>query len=417
MTNSKFIRKLFSLRDMIVKNFNFADYNKELHLHVVPHKCGAECPICQRRCKIIREMQEERSWKDLVVSGTTIYFHFKLREVDCPTHGRSQERIPWAEAYSRASFRLEYLILAYSQIMTQKAAAQALGIPTSTFSEMLHRSITRIREGHRIRNLKSIGIDEISYCKGKKYATIVYDMDKGCVVWVGKGKGRETINAFFEKKLSEYQRNQIQYGSCDMAKTYIGAIKDYCKNAVLVIDKFHVVKALNEAVDEVRKEEWRAFDGDDKKALAGLRWLLFKHSSNRTKGNTHTLNQLRKSNRRIHRAWILKDEFEAFWEYLYQGSAEKFIKGWITSVRRSRLKPLIEFTETLENNFENIITYIGTGITNALAEGINRVIRQIKNRASGYRTLHAFSDIIYLVVGDLNIPEQIPAKFCTMKIA
>jgi len=417
MTNSKFIRKLFRLRDMIVKNFNFSDYNKELHLHVVPHKCGAECPICRRRCKIVREMQEERSWRDLIVSGTTIFFHFRLREIDCPTHGRSQEHIPWAEAYSRASFRLEYLILAYSQIMTQKAAAQALGIPKSTFSEILHRSITRIRDGHRIRDLKSIGIDEISYCKGKKYATIVYDMDKGCVVWVGKGKGRETIDAFFEKELSEYQRNQIQYASCDMAKTYIGAIEDYCKNAILVIDKFHVVKALNEAVDEVRKEEWRAFDGDEKKVLAGLRWLLFKHSSNRTKGNTHTLNMLRKSNRRIYRAWVLKDEFEAFWEYLYQGSAEKFIKGWITSVRRSRLKPLIEFTETLENHFKNIITYIGTGITNALAEGINRVIRQLKNRASGYRTLNAFSDIIYLVVGDLNIPEQIPAKFRTMEIA
>lgn len=417
MTTSKFIRNLFHLRDMIVKNFHFANYHKELHLYIAPHKCGAECPVCHRRCKIIREMEDERMWRDLMVSGTAIYFHFRLREIDCPTHGRSQEHIPWAEAYSRASFRLEYLILAYSQIMTQKAAAQALCIPKSTFSEILHRSITRIRDGHRIRGLKSIGIDEISYCKGKKYATIVYDMDKGCVVWVSKGKGRETIDAFFENELSYHQRNQIRFASCDMAKTYIGAIKDYCKKAVLVLDKFHVVKALNDAVDEVRKEEWRVFDGNEKKTLKGLRWLLFRHSSNRTKGNTHTLNQLRKSNRRIHRAWVLKDEFEAFWEYLYKGAAKNFIRGWITSVRRSRLKPMIEFTKTLENHFENIITYIGTGITNAMAEGINRVIRQIKNRASGYRTLHAFSDMIFLVVGDLNIPEQIPTKFRTMEIA
>jgi len=416
MTQSKFIRKLFHLRDVIVKKVDFKNYNKELHLYVRPLKCGAECPECGRRCKIVREMDEERSWRDLVVSGTSIFFHFRLREVDCPTHGRSQENIPWAEAYSRVSYRLEYLVLAYSQIMTQKAAAKVLNIPKSTFSDILHRSIERIRDGHRIRNLKSIGIDEISYCKGKKYATVVYDMDRGCVVWVSKGKGRETIDRFFENELSEYQRNQIQYGSCDMAQTYIGAIKDYCKNAILVIDKFHVVKALNEAVDEVRKVEWRNVDGDEKKFLRGLRWLLFKHSSNRKKSQTRLLNGLRKSNRRIHRAWILKDEFEGFWDYLYKGSAEKFLKGWMTSVRRSRLEPLKEFVNTLENHLENIITYIGTGITNAMAEGINRVIRQIKNRASGYRRFTAFTDMIYLVVGDVNIPAQISAKFRTMEL-
>lgn len=417
MTNSKFIRKLLHLRDVTIRKFKFTDYDKELHLYVWPHKCGAECPECGRRCKIVREMDEERVWRDLVVSGTSLYFHFRAREIFCPTHGRSQENIPWAEDYSRISYRLEYLVLAYAQIMTQKAAAVALNIPKSTFSEILHRSISRLRKGHRIRGLTSIGIDEISYRKGKKYATVVYDMDKGCVVWVAKGKGRETIDKFFEEELSEYQRSQIKYASCDMANAYLGAIKDYCKQATLVIDKFHVVKALNDAVDEVRKQEWRHVEGKEKKFLRGLRWLLFKHSSNRTKSNTRFLNQLRKSNRRIHRAWILKDEFEAFWDYLYEGSARKFIKGWMTSVRRSRLEPLKEFVNTLDEHFDNIITYIGTRISNALSEGINRVIRLVKNRASGYRNFHAFSDMIYLVVGDVNIPERIPTKFRTLKKA
>jgi transposase len=360
-------------------------------------------------------MDEERSWRDLVISGTSIYFHYRPREIVCPTHGRNQERIPWSEAYSRISYRLEYLVLAYAQIMTQKAAAIALNIPKSTFSRILHQGINRIRDGHRIRGLTSIGIDEISYCRGKKYATVVYDMDKGCVVWVAKGKGRETTDTFFENELTEYQRNQIKYASCDMAKTYIGAIDHYCKHAVLVLDKFHVVKALNDAVDEVRKEEWRQLEGDDKKALHGLRWLLFKHSQNRTKAQTRFLNKLKASNRRIHRAWVLKDEFEAFWDYLYQGSAEKFVKGWVTAVKRSRLKPMKEFVETLINHWENIIAYIGVPITNAMAEGINRVIRQVKNRASGYRNFQAFTDMIYLVVGDVNILERIPAKFRTLQ--
>ena len=163
--------------------------------------------------------------------------------------------------------------------MTQKAAAQLLKISQSTLSDLLHRVITRTRRGHKIRGLKMIGIDDISYCKGHKYATIVYDLERSCVVWVGKGKARETIDNFFRNELSRYQRKRIVSGCCDMSETFIGAIEKWCPKATLVLDRFHIVKALNEAVDEVRKEEWRKADKANRKALKGLRWLLYRHSS------------------------------------------------------------------------------------------------------------------------------------------
>ena len=357
-----------------------------------------------------------REWRDLYVSGLTIFFTYMPRELNCPTHGRIQEEIPWADQHSRITYRLEYLILTLAQMMPQKAAARTLNMPKSTLSDLLHRSIKKRRKGHTIRNLKSIGIDEISYCKGKKYATIVYDIDKGRVLWVSKGKGRETIDMFFDSELSKSQIMNIQNASCDMAPTYVGAIQDYCKNATLVIDKFHIVKALNDAVDELRKEEWRQLEGDEKKSMKGLRWLLYKHSKNRTKGQTRLLNNLKKSNRRIHRAWTLKDEFEAFWDYTYVGAAENFLKGWITAVKRSRLEPLKSFVvNILEKHWNNIITYLDTHITNAVAEGVNRVIRFVKNRASGYSNFDSFRDLILLVIGDVDIPAQIPATFRTLK--
>jgi transposase len=156
--------------------------------------------------------------------------------------------------------------------MTQKAASEILKMPSSTVSDILHRVLTRTRAGHKIRGLVTLGVDEISYCKGKKYGTIVYDLDRSCVVWVGKGKGRATIDEFFRKSLSEYQRKQIPWASCDMSRAYTEAIQHHCPNATLVIDRFHVVKALNEAVDAVRKEQWRSLEGDKKKAIKGLRW-------------------------------------------------------------------------------------------------------------------------------------------------
>ena len=298
--------------------------------------------------------------------------------------------------------------------MTQKAAAAILVLPTSTLSHLLHRVITRARDGHRIRGVTTLGVDEIAFCKGRKFATLVYDLDRARVLWVGRGKGRETIDRFFTECLSTGQKARITWASCDMSPTYTGAVREHCPNETLVIDRFHVVKALNEAVDEVRKEQWRALDATGRKAIKGLRWLLRMHSSHRTKGHTRFLNSLRTSNRRIHRAWLLKDEFEHIWTYRYRGSAEKFLKRWMTAARRSRIPTLRRFAGTLRDHFENIVAFVDRPLTNAVGEGLNRIITIVKNRASGYRHLDYFADMIYLTVGDLDIPAQIPSELRTL---
>lgn len=230
--------------------------------------------------------------------------------------------------------------------MTQKAAAKLLHIPQSTLSDLLHRKTESASRGHKITGLTRLGIDEISYRKGKKYATIVYDMERACVVWVGEGKGRDTADRFFKEALTIEQRRHIRFACCDMSRAYMGAIQAWCPNAVLVLDRFHIVKALNTAVDEVRKEEWRKARGKDKEVVKGLRWLLYMHSPNRTKSDTRKLNILKLSNRRIHRAWVLKDEFEMFWDYSYTGSADSFLQRWITAALRSRIRPLKVFAIT-----------------------------------------------------------------------
>ena len=414
MTVNKFIRKLLNLKGLIVNVFKFKTREKKLILWIKPYKNGCLCPKCKRRCRIIRIMDSPREWRDIPVCGWSVFFRYYPREIMCPTHGRVQEEIPWAETYARITYRFEYLMLVYCQLMTQKAAARILHIPKSTLSDMLHRVIKRLRDGHRIRGLKTIGIDEISYCKGHKYATIVYDIDRSCVVWAGPGKGRESIDNFFENNLSEYQKKNIKWATCDMSRAYIGAIENHCPNATLVLDRFHIAKALNNAVDEVRKEQWRIADPDERKALKGLRWLLFKHSSNRSKKDSRTLNALSKGNRRIHRAWVLKDEFEQFWEYKAQWAAERFLKRWMTTALKSRLDPIRDFVQTLRNHQHRILPYIGTKLTNAIGEGLNRIIRIVKNRASGFRSLPAFIDMIYLTVGDVDLPAQIPNRFRTL---
>ena len=186
MTVNKFIRKLLNLKGLYVTHFQFRVRDKELNLWVKPHKNGCLCPRCKRRGRIVRKMATTRVWRDLPVCGWSVFFYYCPREILCPAHLRVQEDIPWADTYARVTYRFEYAMLLYCQLMTQKAAAKILHTPKSTLSDQLHRTINRIRDGHRIRGLKSIGIDEISYCKGHKYATVVYDLDRSCVLWVGQ---------------------------------------------------------------------------------------------------------------------------------------------------------------------------------------------------------------------------------------
>jgi transposase len=413
MTANKCIRKLLKFKGLKVLDFAFAGTSNLLIL-VTPHKNGCQCPKCGRRCKIVQTLPEVRSWRDIPVAGWEVWLQHCPREVLCPTHGRIQEEIPWAREYARVTYRFEYLMLRYCQMMPQADAATLLHTPASTLSDLLHRCITATRDGHKIRGLKKIGIDEISYAKGHKYATLVYDLDRSCIVWVGPGKGRATIDVFFNEVLSDYQKKQIQWASCDMSAAYIGAITDHCLNATLVLDRFHVVKALNAAVDEVRKEQWRLASREERKALKGLRWLLYRHSSTRSRKDTQSLRALDKANRRIYRAWQLKDEFEQFWEYKAPWAAERFIKHWMTSALRSRLDPMRKFVNTLRQHYDGVLAFVGSRLTNAIAEGLNRIVKIVKNRASGFHTLDAFTDMIFLTVGDLDIPAQIPARFRTL---
>ena len=199
-----------------------------------------------------------------------------------------------------------------------------------------------------------------------------------------------------------------------MSETFIGAIEKWCPNATLTLDRFHIVKALNEAVDEVRKEEWRKASKSGKKALKGLRWLIYRHSSTRSAEDTQTLKSLYMGNRRIHRSWVLKEEFEQFWEFSNIKPAEEFLDSWCKMAMKSRLESIKTFIKTIRKHKHRLLPFVENRLTNAAAEGLNRIIKIVKNRASGFRNLGAFSDLIYLTVGDLNIPEQIPAKFRTV---
>ena len=161
MSNLKLLYKLLRLKELKITWFEFRNRDTELHFGVKPYKNGCRCAECGRRGRVVRTA-EARTWTDVTVLGLKIIFHYAPKEIECPTHGRGQEEIPWAAPLARVTYRLEWRICALSQIMTQKAAAEVLKMPSSTLSDLLHRVIKRTRDGHKIRGLVTLGVDEIS---------------------------------------------------------------------------------------------------------------------------------------------------------------------------------------------------------------------------------------------------------------
>ncbi len=206
MTAVRLVSKLLKFKGFRAVGFWWERWGRDFVVAVKPYKNGCLCPKCGNRGKIVRTLKP-RYWRDSRVCGQTVWFVYGPREIRCRPHGQVVEEIPWSAPSSRVTYRFEYAMLRMCSDMTQKTAADLLGIASPTFSDLLHRSIKRGREGHKVRCLKTVGIDEISYAKGHKYATIVYDLDRSCVVWIGAGKGRETIDRFFTEALTRKPRS------------------------------------------------------------------------------------------------------------------------------------------------------------------------------------------------------------------
>ena len=377
---------------------------------------------------------EFRRWRDVRVGGRTVWLHHAPREIRCPTHGRRLEEAPWAARSAQVSYRFEYLLLRYCQWMTQAAAARLLGLAPSTLSDQLHRLIARRRTGHRIRGLTTLGIDEVSYARGHRYATLVYDLERSRVVWVGQGKARETIDAFFQDHLSASQKNRIRWACCDLSETFIQtALFMHARENRHKETKAHLRPPPARPQRRVGPGPVPRRQGPQRSRRRGAQGTVaagLRRGPQAAQGaalgaacttlriarpRTGTPSRpWRRPTAASTRAWRLKDEFEHFWGYKARWAAERFLKKWTTAALRSRLEPLRRFVGTVRKHTEGITAFIGTHLTNAAAEGLNRVVRMVKNRASGFKTLDAFADLIYLCVGDLDIPAQIPAQFRTV---
>jgi transposase len=249
-----------------------------------------------------------------------------------------------------------------------------------------------------------IGVDEKSFLKGHKYASLAVDLDNPRVLDVAEGRSKESATILLEKAVPEKRRKDVKAGAMDMWAPFKDAWEAVIGlHAPIVHDKFHIAKYLSEAVDKVRRKEHKDLKKEGSDMLTKARYLFLKNPDTLDDKESERFKTLMSEELKVGRAWALKEAFRMFWEYSYARSAKKFFDRWYFRATHSRLQPIIEVAKMLKRHLSGLLAYCTHRITNAATEGLNSKIQHIKASARGFRNFAHNRIAILFHCGRLNL--------------
>lgn len=234
---------------------------------------------------------------------------------------------------------------------------------------------------------RRIGIDEIAVGKFHSYRILVSDLDRRRPIWFGGEDRSEESMAEFFRWLGPEKCRQVRVAAMDMWKAFRNMTRAFAPQAVIVYDKFHVIKHLQEALDSVRKAEYARLDGPDRRFIKGQKYNLLTRWANLDRDGRASLRTLLRENRRLYTAHLLKESFGQLWDYEKPGWARRFFDQWTSSLRWQRLKPYEKFARLVERHWDGIVSYCEPENKVALGfvEGLNNKVRAIQRKAYGYQ--------------------------------
>ena len=231
-----------------------------------------------------------------------------------------------------------------------------------------------------------IGVDEIAIRKGHDYRIVVSDLDLGRPIWVGgRGRKEEDLDLFF-KALGAKKTARIRLAAMDMWKPFYNSAKRNVQGVRIVYDKFHIMRHLGEALDAVRRSEYKRLAAKDRSFIKGQRYTLLSNRENLDIDGRRALAKLFKANARLNRAYLLKESFGQLWDYKSELWARRFFESWRESLKWQRLKPYVKFAAMIERHWEGIASYCHpeNKCSLGMVEGLNNKIRVLQRRAYGY---------------------------------
>jgi transposase len=357
------------------------------------------CPVCGKHMKAYDTTEKE--WRHLSFFQYACYLVVRLPRVDCSDHGILQIDVPWARDGADFTFLFESLAMTLVREMPVNRVSRIINVDDNKLWRMMHHYTGAARGKEDYSGVTQIGVDETSKAKGHDYVSLFVDLKERRTIFVAEGKGSETMAAF-TKDFKEHRGNPsgITDVSIDMSPAFIKGVEDNLPNAAITFDKYHIMKIINKAVDDVRKVETKEQD-----LLRGQKYLFLKNRQNLTEAQLKTLKAIEsipRLNLKTVRAYHIRENFQEIYK---EGTREGFTRAltkWYFWATHSRIDPVRDAAKTIKRHWSGVLRWYDSKINNGILEGLNSLVQAAKAKARGYRTFKNLKTVIYMLTGKLD---------------
>lgn len=291
----------------------------EIHIR----RASFQCPFCDSH-DVSAYPQNERVVRAVPIGRTACLLHVTVHKLYCPDCGRtSYERLGFLPSpKSRMTRQLERTLLELRPHLSIKALSEHFGVPWQAIKDAEKAALGRKYARVSLKDVRALGIDEIYVFRTakshEKYITVVRDLDTGAVLEVSRGKGADALKAF-SKRIRRH-RKRIKFVCMDMSNAYAAWVKDALPDVAIVYDHFHVVKSMNDKLDQIRRKAMRSMDEQTRKAIKRKRFLFLKNHDKLDEDEADALEKARSMHQPLSDAYMLKEELRSI--YANAGSEE-----------------------------------------------------------------------------------------------
>jgi len=300
---------------------------------------------------------------------------------------------PFAPAYARDTRRLEAFVNDLRGRMTVSDLAALTGLSWDTVKDIVKRALEKGCGHPRLKELRDLSLDEIDLGRAKKFYTLVIDLESGRIGWVAKGKGAEALRKFW--RALRLSKARIAAVTMDMSAAYWAAVTENLPDAAVVFDRFHIVKLVNEKLDDLRREMVREATGLMKKTVKGIRYLLWMRRDNVREEKLPRLEEALQTNEPLNLGYLLKEALGLLWEQRSFEAMADFLKEWCQGAADSGVRQMPPLAQSLTLHARGILNWWEHRISNGRMEGINNKIKTLLRQTYGLRDERYFTLKLY----------------------
>jgi transposase len=404
------------------KSFVYADAHIEeqadgpaLVVQVLPRKNSLPyCSGCYRRGRPYDQLKERR-FEFVPLWGILVFLAYRMRRVDCPRCGVTVEMVPWSDGKNRLTTTYRWFLASWAKRLSWGEVGSIFRTSWDSVCRAVEHAVEWGLAHRDLSRVVAVGIDEIAWQRGHTYMTLVYDISAGArrLLAVAEHRTEASLRSCLDGLGQEFCP-RVRFVCSDMWQPYLKVIGERMGQAVHVLDRFHIMKQFGKALDEIRAEESKRLKRDGyEPVLKKSRWCLLKRPENLTDKQTVKLSELLKYNLRTVRAYLLREDFQRFWEYSRPSWAGRFLDEWTRRVMRSRLEPMKKVARMLRTHRPLILNWFRAKgeVSSGAVEGLNNKVKLVTRKSYGFRTAKVAKLALLHNLGRLPEPKH-THRFC-----